>query len=272
MRLQSRIPALKLAFTTGENLLRMELKSQAKLTPGDVAHSINVLRDKYPEIVYSQKNENPGSSSALASLAAALTWGSRISPEDAERYNKSLEEFFTAYEKYLFALNDFQSELSRTVRLEILLCNDGTCPAEDIDIFLHFPNGFSLLAEHELPKEPKAPKPPARPRTMVEQMADPGFGRTILGSYNLAPRIPDYNVPTQRNVSHPSIRRTNSYDVDIGITRAKHGLPEPLESMYVVFDSFQDAVSFKIEYSIHAENLPEPVTGELHVVVVYSGT
>jgi hypothetical protein len=272
MRLQSRIPALKLAFTTGDNLLKVKLKSKAMLTPGNVSHSINVLRDKYPEIVDSQRNENPGSSSALASLAAALSWGSRISAEDAERYNKSLGEFFSAYEKYLFALNDFQCELALTVKLEIMLRNDGTCPAEDIDIFMHFPNGFSLLAEHELPKEPTAPKPPTRPRTMAEQIADPGFGRTFLGSYNLAPRIPDYKLPTQRNVSHPSIRRTNSYDVNIGITRAKHGLLEPLEPMYLVFDSFQDAVPFKIEYSIYAENLPEPVTGELHVVVEYSGT
>jgi hypothetical protein len=39
------------------------------------------------------------------------------------------------------------------------------------------------------------------------------------------------------------------------------------DDIYVVFDSLNEARSFKIDYRIIAANLPKPVEGALHVIV-----
>jgi hypothetical protein len=54
-----------------------------------------------------------------------------------------------------------------------------------------------------------------------------------------------------------------SYEVQ----RLKQHMNEPCEPLYVVFDSFEDASSFGIDYRINAADLPDEVTGTHHVVV-----
>jgi hypothetical protein len=47
----------------------------------------------------------------------------------------------------------------------------------------------------------------------------------------------------------------------------KHKLKEPAEPLYVVFESFQDAHSFHIDYRILAANVPEEISGQLHIAI-----
>jgi hypothetical protein len=76
-----------------------------------------------------------------------------------------------------------------------------------------------------------------------------------------------FSLPVVRNVSRPSIRRTKSYDVNVSVSKAKHGLIEHLDPIYVVFDSFKEAKSFAIDYKIHAANIPDVIEGKLSVQV-----
>jgi hypothetical protein len=69
------------------------------------------------------------------------------------------------------------------------------------------------------------------------------------------------------NVGSPKIKRTNSYDVTVKIKKAKHGLIEQLDAMYLTFESFSALQNFKIDYSIHASNLPKHIEGSLNVVI-----
>ena len=47
----------------------------------------------------------------------------------------------------------------------------------------------------------------------------------------------------------------------------KHGFVEPLEPLYVMFESNERIGSFTVDYSIHASNLPDASEGQLHVIV-----
>lgn len=153
------------------------------------------------------------------------------------------------------------------MRLEIALVNEGTCPAEDIAIFINYPDGFKLVDKEHLPKQPSAPKAPPRPKTAKEKIEDqfriPQF--TLPDVF----RTPDFtaNLPEFRNVGRPSIRRTKSYDVEVPVGKLKHEFIEALDPMYVVFASFEKARSFTIDYRIHAANMPDTVEGQLHVIV-----
>jgi hypothetical protein len=130
---------------------------------------------------------------------------------------------FAEYEKYLRELASFYDWESRTAAIKVILFNDGSCPADDVDIFMHFPDGFELFNEDEYEKEPEAPGAPRKPRSVLEEAA----GAYSLGTADfIRPSYLDdlsrFRLPTgPSNVSGPRIKRTNSYDVKVGVRKAK---------------------------------------------------
>jgi hypothetical protein len=254
-RLRNRLPKVKMLFNTNEPQLRVQLPSSdlPKLeTPSAVE-----LRAKYP------KMEMPAVGLPRAS-EHFLTVLSEIPAEDIEKYNDRLDLFYAAYAEYVVGLERLHALLANTLRLDILAVNEGTCPAQDLDIFLHFPDGFALVTENGLPKKPTKPNPPLKPETLAERMASAAQLQNVFAcvpSLNL----PEISRPT--NVNRPMIRRTNSYDVKVSIVMLKHGFVESLEPLYVMFESNERSGSFTVDYSIHASNLPEASEGQLHVIV-----
>jgi hypothetical protein len=79
-------------------------------------------------------------------------------------------------------------------------------------------------------------------------------------------RIPD-GILSSRNASPPTIRKTGSYEVEFYVERIKHKLQQESDPLYILFESFEAAQSFKIDYRLLAANIPEEVTGQLHVVI-----
>src|SRR6266566_2144805 len=168
--------------------------------------------------------------------------------EDHERYNRDRSAFLTAYEAYLKAKWEHDNLLRRTASLRLKLVNKGSQPADDVDIRLHFPDGFKLLEKKQQQKPPVAPTPPAPPRTPEEVM------RAMAG---LSLRLPDYRglagihlnesiAAALGNVSGLRIKKSNSYDVELHVAALKHGFTESLPEFIVEFDSDR-AKSFAIE-------------------------
>jgi hypothetical protein len=175
-----------------------------------------------------------------------------------------LDGFFTEYEKYLRALAMFYAWESQTAAINIILVNEGSSPADDVDIFMHFPDGFELFEEDDYDKEPEAPKPPRKPKSILEQ-ATAGFP---MDHHLYSPDLSQIRSPAgPSNVSGPKIKRTNSYDVKVHVRRAKHGIEVALDAMYITFESTLASRSFELEYAIHASNLPTHVNGTLNVIV-----
>ena len=185
------------------------------------------------------------------------------SKEDVDLYNSNLETFYQSYEAYLHELHDHRNNELLITAFEIGLDNDGNAPAEDIDVHFHFPDGFQLFdGDDRILEAPDPPSPPSRPGTF-------GFGNLNLPSlHNIGltqPVMPRVGPPP--NVSSPSIKRINSYDVRSHVNKAKHGYTLRLAKFAALFDSYESAGPFKIEYSISAANLPKAAYGELSVVV-----
>jgi hypothetical protein len=270
--LRRRIPDIKLAFEDGKSHATFSLMPPVEMTDEIITHKLDELKAAYPlmpgKILGTSETHNNSYQQferTLAQLAAAMS-SSTIQQEDIDEYNKELEQFYRQYADFFTADTRFTNLLRRTLPLNIHLLNEGTVPAEDIEVFLHFPDGFELFGEDELPDVPEKPAPPRKPRTAMQKMQEQiSFmaHRDIL-----IPPIYNSHLSTPRlNVSAPSIQKTNSYDVDIHVDRAKHHLSEPFNPLFVVFDSYDEAKSFEIEYSLHAANVPKPVEGTLHIVV-----
>ena len=210
----------------------------------------------------------------LASVAAthrafAQLSGGGISEDERARYLRDVDDYLTRYESFLHEDAEFERGMLRRAVLSFELINTGTAPAEDVDIQLHFPDGFDLLKPEEVAAKPAAPEPPKPPRTLMQIVVD---------SVNMGIRplsyMSDYSGLFQRarnlnpsNVSDPKITRGNSYDVHLHVRRVKHGYKQPLGDLVIEFGDPSSARPFHIDYWLRPANLPDPVVGQLHVLV-----
>lgn len=67
------------------------------------------------------------------------------------------------------------------------------------------------------------------------------------------------------NVGSPTIKKTNSYDVNVHVRSVKHNLNETLDVLWLKYDDMRKAKGFTIDYKIMAANIPQVVTGKLNV-------
>lgn len=267
--LQNARPKLRLAFVDGNSNFNLCFRGTSELSESDITSRMIEIKKKYPKMVeQTTKVDVAPTYPELKGLLfnAGLEFG-KVTPERISEYNQSLDDFFTEYEQFLNELADFYAWERRTAALEIVLFNEGTCPADDIDIFLHFPDGFELFEEDQYLKTPEKPKAPRKPKSALEELRSP-FSLSSINNLYAAPNINLMrHIAAPSNVSGPKIKRTNSYDVGVKIKRAKHGIREKLDVMYLTFESPSTTRGFTIDYAIHASNLPQHATGSLNVIV-----
>ncbi len=268
--LNSRTPNLSLVYENGEQHAAFKLPQPRSLEQTEINLKINELKVKYPKRSKAGENDQTNQSISIPeslSRIAAMSLMGAIPEEEIARYNEEVENYLSGYASFILRKNDYENLKRRTISLDLALANDGTSPAEDIDIYLHFPDGFLLSEEDELPKPPAPPKQPVEPMTQMQQLArSMQYNQMVpLSSYfnsasNVSPVLPE-------NVSGPSIKRTNSYEVQVHVQKIKHNLQLPLDPLFVTFDSYKTASSFNIDYRILAANIPREVTGSMHIII-----
>lgn len=147
------------------------------------------------------------------------------------QYNYNLKEFYKQYEAYIKYCSQYENIQLRTIKLNVSIVNEGTCPAENVDIRMHFPDGFELRNE-DVSLEMSEPLPPAKPKKPIETLEKLLNQQESLYYRDI---FPDQYFPNPYlrhefpDASGPSIRKTNSY------------------------------------YEIYADNLPQAKSGQLHV-------
>lgn len=250
--LKNRLPKVSLVFNNSTNRLN---------------HSLGKMQFAWPEYLERESRKNKRQyakwdkqGNRLGNTAFTLgNMFNQISEEDIARYNKELDKYYAEYEEYLEQEYFYQSYLLRCVEVNLNLANDGTLPAEDTDVYLHFPDGF-VLAE-ELDDEPKKPRPPRHPRSIFDSPSPPNLG--FLGR-NIE------SVFTKHDPNAPYLSRlekTNSYEVEFKVPTVKHNMKMPLKKLYACFESMEAMKSFKVEYSLNVANLPKETNGDLHVII-----
>lgn len=249
-QLKSSIPKLKLSFKSDAKYAEFSLeKPIADLSPNEIEYKLDQVKHKYPK-------KSLGGSGLVRPPELSF------SPEEISKYNAKLEEFYKDYEHYLTRLSFYQNRKRRTIELLIKLVNDGTCPAEDVSIFLDLPDQFRLYDKNKLSDSPSPPEPPQEPKTILEKINN--------SPLNINPvEIPTglFNKSTPPNVSLLAIQGLNGDAVEFQVKKLNQRMSEYLDSLYVVFDSYEGASSFRIDYRINAAKVPNEVTGYLDVVI-----
>jgi hypothetical protein len=254
LRLRSSVPELCLTFGTGEALTEIALERPLELREEKVQEELAQLRCRFPLL-----------DAVPATPSNVLSWALNT-PEMIAQHNSDLAVYYDNVEGYLRAHHDYLNRRRLSSRLTFMLHNKGAAPADDIDIGLHFPDGFLVLGKGGDESEPREPRPPLRPfERLAERMSLPTF------------RVPDLDLPSrtaQRLADHSAanarllrIKNTKSYQVDFSVKKLKHTLSEELPPIWIRFRSFKEVRPFGISYRILAANLPKPVEGSLHVKV-----
>jgi predicted nucleic acid-binding protein len=266
-QLKLKTPQVSLAFEDSGQHATFVLPQPIELSNEEAENRLNEVKSRYPKRgqASNPSYKLPEAYTSLAETLANLSKSSLFTatPEDIDNYNSELDEFYLKHATHLQNEVRFENLKRRTIKLDIWLANDGTAPAEDIDIFLHFPDGISVVNEDDFPEPPDTPEPPSRPESAMYRLLD--LNRSISLPYlgHIAPTP----VRPPPNVSSPRIRRTNSYYVEIHVQRIKHKLREPFDALYVIFESYETAASFHIDYEILAANLPQESSGRLHIII-----
>ncbi len=260
-RYKSREPVLDVLFDSGESHTRFRLARPRNVNSGSEAEIQSMLeaaKQNCP-IVDLKPGQDSGASATVnnpfAQVGEALrsfeAWGLRL----YEDYNSRVKEYHREYEQYLRDTFAFKTLATRTIKLDLILANSGTCPAEDIYVLLHFPDGFQLYDEEHPPKQPKEPAVPSKEMNLFPNVS-------LLSSFPDIHRLPQFRDP-----SLPRIRKTNSYDVTFEYEKLQHGFNWRFTPLYVAFDSWDSTGSFSVDYTVHAGNMIDERTGELGVVV-----
>ena len=217
------------------------------------------LRESYPE-EHPPAHDGTSSGTALKIGSFLAKPSSESIPvSEYERYNQELEQYFSNYEKYLDRLTDFGSQPDRTLSLSLEVRNIGGAPAEDVDVYVHFPDGFSLYTENGLPGEPKEPKPPKKPQTATQKALT-----QALKGFEKYQSMLSFQ-PSFGPKETFSLKWTKSYELREHFARVKHGYLMKICPLFLIFDSFEVMSSFNFNYEITVGNLPDSITGELNV-------
>ncbi len=265
-RMQNAMPRLEAVFAGSKNprnVARFTISPQSKIDEQKLSDALKDLREAYPKmetpVVFPQGHPLAGSLTSTVKMMARFD-PNAISKDQIEDYNDELDEFYLEAESYLRELHCFREPKSRTISFTLEVCNTGTAPADDVDVLFHFPDGFLLLSEDDLPDEPEPPMPPEVPLSRADQLNQAvNHTRSMLDRMQLPPHF--------RPSSSFRITKTQSYNVTDHFAKIKHGIPASLPKMYILFPSVTEAKSFNCTFELRPANLTAPVTGELHFVI-----
>ncbi len=251
-RLKNSMPRLDLSFQDGGEHTVFTLSANGCQGAGYLAERMEEVRSQFPQRNSGTKKTGPVF---------------RPVPErELKEHNAKRRRYYDEYEEYLRDKRDSSDEMDRTCQLALEVQNEGTSPAEDIEIILSFDNEVLIRTEEDLPSPPSEPEPPP---VLHDDPGSPSDGEVeVWDKKNDA----TYQAIMSRGkgpagVTGPDIAGTDSHRVKYEVEQIKHSRSQILPAVFVTFESYESAHSFGFDYRIHATNLPEESTGKLNVRV-----
>ena len=199
--------------------------------------------------------------SVLSNLPSETKIRSFATPnaEEIDSFKERCKNYPDWMRQFELDKTEFENRCRRAFRFKLEICNFGTAPATDVDVHIHFPDGFDLFLEDELPESPGEPGLPRKPRSEFEKR---------IGNFHIRPHLGQMNFNHLNNHFDTfKLKKTNSYDLTDHFRSIKHGTSTELNELFLIFDSAETAKPFQCEYEITVGNLPDKITGNLNFIV-----
>ena len=268
LRLNSSKPVLALTFEDGKEFASFPIASPIEKPSEYFTNQVDELIQKYPKMGKPTIGAGKESLFEQMALSAILQSGLYTIPdEDMAAYNAELDQFVDCYKRFLEEEIIYDNMRRRTIELKFVLSNNGTSPGENIDICLHFNDGCAAYKVKDFPPRPAVPTPPEKPKPAFLKALDTTMHVPDLGFMGKQ-YFPTAISQPPRNVSPIRIEKSNSFNIRCSVAHLKHTTNESIDPFYVVFDSYDAARSFNIEYKLLADNIPEPTVKSLNVIIM----
>jgi PIN domain len=242
--IQSASPSLGVKFGSGTAFSEFTFYDAPTPPANWKASEIEKARREYPL--------QPLTSASSFALAA-------MGNVSINRYNANVEKYYSDLSRYCDGIEEAAEWFGTTAEISLLLQNEGGAPANDIDIFIHFPGEFEVLMAEQIKKLRKAPEPPGSLEDATRQLF--AMPHIDIGAFHRND-FPSPSAP--QNARLVSIKKTNSYDAHFHVERLKHQSEHKLPLLYFHFT--QPAKSFRADYHIVAANVPSRVDGILDFI------
>ena len=246
-RLESRMPSLSITFEDGSEYHTLRIREPNFI---DVK-SLEQIKEEHP---YETTDEETGRSSS-----AIKEFSIELKSRENSRYNLELDKYFRAYRAYLNQCADWQERMCMHHWIKIDISNVGTAPASNVDVELFFPKGVTPVDKHDIPEQPAPPIAPEKNQGF--------FGSSLMGDRDL--NVLGSGMKQLRRLT-PRMQGEPSIDLDenricISYLDLKHGFRKICEPLIFCFVSRDTEKSFKINYRLSANELPDAVEGDLHI-------
>lgn len=244
-------PKIIFGFLDNEKFLKPKEKDNFKSKEEYISDCIEQIRNKYK---YLQKASYENSQENVIKFLDYLA----LSDEQIDSYNVDLDKFYKSYEEYFSSIYNRLTFQNDCIEINFKIQNSGTIPGNDIDIDLHFPDGFEILTENQLPSILNKPTSPYKPKNRFD-IKHTGFNLSIFNQTVKTPVI-------KTDLNTPKIKKTNSYNVTYHLQSLKHNQDFIFETLYLNYADRSKAKNFNIEYKIMIANYPDIVSGKLNII------
>ncbi|MEZ2335677.1 PIN domain-containing protein [Mucilaginibacter sp. RCC_168] len=253
VQLKERTPNVDLYFVGKLKVLKVEVKTNLKSREDIRVIEMAKIKQATPLMIIKEEKKGKTPLEIFARFNSNL-----LSNERKAAYNSKVEEYYRDYERYLAVYYDYAIKKFLSTELKFMIINEGNIPAQDIDIWIHLPDGF--VASEKRMKEPREPEPPYKPKHDFDIESNGFSAGDLAARLNFNPSMPKINFDA------PTIKKTNSYEVTYYCKSLKHDMENSFDKIFLQYDSFDSIKNFTIDYKLNIANVPAPVKGQLHVV------
>jgi hypothetical protein len=255
-KLQRAYPAPRVRFPNDANRLTFTVLAEEPFDEAAVAAQLSELRKEYRPMF------PPSDRSSISAILSETAMG--LPPRhEYDRYNADLADYFQSFEPHMREQWARRQVDRWTIELPFSLHNDGGAPAADMDVEITIRARGTLLT-----LDPRYDRliPPPLPREPRSQLDLTSF--SLTQDLYRSPNVSDIVNRMHRNVTDAEVESEGElHRITWLVKHLKHGYRIDFEPLYFIFASRRDARSLSIDWSVHAGNYPEPVTGKLHVIV-----
>jgi hypothetical protein len=179
---------------------------------------------------------------------------------EIEAFDKERESYFAEIEQLIPTLvrGHNSADLHLAIGELLRITNDGTAPGEYVELVLFAPDGIAWATEVPPFVAPERPKPPV-PRSHLERARGPRISPERVRPW--AEMAAERDRPPRWVLSDGSQRAVLRLD------KVKHQQTNTSPKLYAVMPSYEGMASFSVRYKVHADNLPAPLDGELHLKI-----
>ena len=250
-RIESRTPKLSIAFEGGVQHQVLHARDPKSYK----VKSLEQIKEEYPFKSRSGKRDLSPSLSNFHAIEQGII-DKRIST-----YNQQLREFFSDYQKYFDIFNDWKEEICMYHAVKLVIANDGTAPASNVDVELYFPEGVIPVDKDDIPERSKPPVVPEKNQGILASYF------TDIGHLDFQEISKNQQKWLTAHLSGTTNIELNENSVCISYPKLKHGFSEISDPLIFRFASRDVVGSFNIDYRLSANEMPDAVEGKLHICI-----